>query len=78
MLRRGGGGGESDLQGLVVEEELVDTSLGTGKGIGTSSIHRVVDLHHFNANPDSAVHFSVDPDPDPAFYFNADLDPEPN
>jgi hypothetical protein len=35
MLRRGGGGGESDLQGLVVEEELVDTSLGTGKGMGT-------------------------------------------
>jgi hypothetical protein len=29
MLRRGGGG-ESDLQGLVVEEELVDTSYGTG------------------------------------------------
>jgi hypothetical protein len=31
MLRRGGGG-ESDLQGLVVEEELVDTSHGTGEG----------------------------------------------
>ncbi len=28
---------------------------------------RVADPHHFNADPNSAFHFSADPDPDPAF-----------
>jgi hypothetical protein len=34
-------------------------------------VTRVVDLHHFNADPDPAFHFSADKDP--AFHFNASL-----
>ncbi len=33
---------------------------------------RIVDPHHFNADPDPAFHFNADPDP--AFHFNADPD----
>ncbi len=36
---------------------------------------RVVDLHHFNADPDPAFHLNAVLDPEPGSHFNADPDP---
>jgi hypothetical protein len=35
----------------------------------------VADLHHCNADPDTAFHFNADSDP--SFQLNADTDPDP-
>ncbi len=35
-----------------------------------------MDLNHFNADPDPALHFEADPDPNLAFHFSADPDPD--
>jgi hypothetical protein len=55
--------------------------------ISCRPIHRVVDPHHFNADPDPAFHFDANPypsfhlkfsaDPDHAFQFNANADQDP-
>ncbi len=48
----------------------------------------VADPHHFDPDPDLAVHFDADPNPDPAchfypdpdltFHFDANADPDPS
>jgi hypothetical protein len=49
-----------------------------GRPVGDSSMlaSRVVDPHHFDADPDPACHFGADPDPvrDPACQFDGDPD----
>jgi hypothetical protein len=44
--------------------------------VQSSAKDKVLDPHHFNADPDPAFHFNEDPDPN--FHFDADPDLAPH